>query len=141
MIAAPHMASASDEDDVKAAVTALVKAFTESDTDAILSLHTDKGTAFNGGPAGDMLAELVNDRATLEATMAPLRAARTPQTPDVQLQHLSVTVNGNMAYTTGYLLIPAAGEIPAQRWRSTMIWVKQGGKWKRQHYHSSPLYP
>ena len=139
----PGYAVAGDEDDVKAAVTAMFAALANRDADGWIDSHTVNSTSFAGAATGPMIAHANFDRVALRAQYAEADAAGTPIQPPIQVLHLNVNVMGNVAYTTGYLMIPPPPDSgnPPLRWRSTMIWVKQSGKWKRQHYHSSPLYP
>ena len=132
-------AMAADEDDVKAAVVAMFEALANYDADGWIDAHTANPTLFGGGPLGAMLADGTFDRA---ATRAQFEQNKTRGVPPnvIQVQHLNAKVMGNVAYTTAYLIL-TNGNNPPQRWRSTMIWIKQSGQWKRDHYHSSPLYP
>lgn len=142
LVALPNRTMAADSDDVKAAVVAMFAALDVRDADGWIDAHTADCTLFAGGPVGPMLVRAGLDREATRAGMAQQDANGVPLTTTT-VQYLDVKVMGNMAYTTGYLLFsPAPGATgPPARWRSTMIWVKQGGKWKRAHYHSSPLYP
>jgi len=142
VVAIPNFALANDEDDVRAAVMAMFTAIENQDVDGWIDgwidAHTKDGTMFGGALAGPMLAPFNNDRETMKANFEQFSPSFS-----VTVQHLDVKVFGNVAYTTGYLVFnnstPIAGT--AERVRSTMIWVKQGDRWKRDHYHSSPLYP
>ncbi|MBT5873979.1 MAG: SnoaL-like domain-containing protein [Candidatus Latescibacteria bacterium] len=142
LVTMPNRAMAGDEDDVKAAVVAMFAALDARNADGWIDSHTADCTLFAGGPLGAMLADQNIDPAAMRTLWAQQNADGVPAA-NTTVSYLQATVIGNMAYTTSYLgfsLLPDATGPPG-RWRSTMIWVKQGGKWKRAHYHSSPLYP
>mgnify|MGYP003962977229 CR=1 FL=1 len=142
LVTTPNRAMAGDEDDVKAAVVAMFTALETWDTDGWVDAHTEDCTIFAGGTLGAMLVPADMDREALRASNEEARLAGTAPV-SIQVQYMDVNVMGNIAYTTGYLIFAPVPDatVPPSRWRSTMIWVKQGGKWKRAHYHSSPLYP
>ena len=61
---------------------------------------------------------------------------------DITARHLGVKIYGNTAVATGYIegrITLPDGIINETRARFTEVWIKQGGKWKRVHIHSSPL--
>ncbi len=61
---------------------------------------------------------------------------------EITARHLDVKIYGNTAIATGYIegSITLPGGIFEQiRQRFTEVWIKQEGKWKRVHIHSSPL--
>jgi hypothetical protein len=144
VFSASNKAIASDEDDIKAAIKAMFEVNAGTDIEGWIGWHTADANMFNGGPVGAMLVTPDWNATRVAVAAQPPPAADAPAPQPIQVQHIEVNMLGDdVAYTTGYLLFPAApgSGNPPGRMRSTMIWVKQGGKWKRKHYHTSPLYP
>ena len=126
-------AKADDVDDVKAAVLAVDDAYNRGDVDAIAQYMHSEHSRFPGGEG--LLVEGF-DKERLKADFdAGFKL-------DITARHLGVKIYDNTAIATGYTegsVTLADGTTNQIRSRFTEVWMKQGGKWKRVHIHSSPL--
>ena len=125
-------AKADDVDDVKAAVLAVDDAYNRGDVDAIAQYMHSEHSRF---PAAGLLAEGFSKEGLKAAFDAGLKL-------DITARHLDVKIYGNTAVATGYIegsITSQDGTIDQTTLRFTEVWIKQGGKWKRVHIHSSPL--
>jgi ketosteroid isomerase-like protein len=61
---------------------------------------------------------------------------------NMDLRHLDVKVYGNAAVVTGYVVgtsTAPSGVIEQVMNRRSAVLIKEGGKWKEVHLHSSPV--
>ena len=131
-------AMADDVDDVKAAVERHYAALNAGDAGALLQLQLAGNTGF--GPGGALLetsGSLEEARKTRQAEFdAGLKY-------NLQARHIDVRVYGNVtAVTTHYgvgTVTQPNGTTNQVNNRITRVWVKQGGQWKADHSHLSPL--
>jgi ketosteroid isomerase-like protein len=126
-------AKADDVDDVKAAVLAVDAAYNSGDVDAIAQYMHSEHSQF---PPGTGLLVEGFDKERLKADFDAGFSL------DITARHLGVKIYGNTAVVTGYIegrVTMPGGAINQPRSRFTEVWIKQGGKWKRVHIHSSPL--
>jgi ketosteroid isomerase-like protein len=134
-LALTTVASASDADDVKAAVLAVDAAYSNSDVETILKyLHPEHSRFANDGG-------LVNPVDTAAELKASFEAGNKL---DLRARHMDVKIYGNTGVVTYYTVVADTqpdGSTLQSTTRDTEVWVKQRGGWKRVHIHSSPLTP
>ncbi len=125
-------AKADDVDDVKAAVLAVDAAFKTGDVDAIAQYMHPEHSRFL---PGQLLLEGFSKDGLKALFDSGLKV-------DLETRHLNVKIYGNTAVATGYnvgtVTLPD-GAVNQPTNRFTEVWIKQEGKWKRVHLHSSPL--
>jgi len=117
-----------------------------------LSVHT----AFNAGNASAVVQHYLPDRTTFTGGLLRRFDSLEEQRADIQarfdagikynrqVRHLEVTVYGNTAVTTGYVVGTTTqpdGTTNQVRLLRTTVLIKQGGQWKQVHFHVSPLFP
>ena len=128
-------AAADDAADVKAAALKLIAAYNAGDADAMMQYAHPDYSRFQVG--GGLLVEGANKDRLKAALEGGLKI-------NWQHRHLQVKVYGNTAITTGYLTgtitLPNSTTLQGP-WRHSSVWMKQGGQWKRAHYHASQLLP
>ncbi|MDA2924917.1 nuclear transport factor 2 family protein [Acidobacteria bacterium AH-259-L09] len=126
------VALADDVDDVKAAALDLIAAYNTADVGAIAKYTHPDYSSFRGT---GLLVEAFNKEGLQAAFEAGLKFNR-------RVRHLQVKVYGNVAVATRYVvgtITLTDRTILSGPWRSSSVWVKQGGQWKRVHAHSSAL--
>ena len=131
-------AKAGDAEDVKAAVLAVDAAYVDGNADVVAQyLHPDHTRFPVPGALGAGLLAVGFDK---EALAASFKAGL--DINSLTTRHLDVAVFGNTAIATGYLeetFTQPNGEVIEYITRFTEVWIKEGGKWKRVHIHSSRL--
>ncbi len=130
------IAMADDVDDVKAAVRDYFAAISAEDTSEIIQYQMPGKSIFAGG-------ELLEKFGSLEEQKKDLQSAfDAGQRLNLQVRNLEVTVYGNAAIVTGYVIgtitTPDGTTIRSNDQR-TGVWIKQGGQWREAHRHNSPL--
>jgi ketosteroid isomerase-like protein len=120
---------------VKAAVLAVDTAFNNSDVETILKYMHPESSRFAAD--GGLLSP--------EYTEAELKTFYEAGNEfNSQARYLDVKIYGVTGVVTYYTVEETTqpdGNTTQATIRSTEIWVKQGGHWKRVHIHSSPLTP
>jgi len=134
LLATPALAD--DVDDVKAAVRDYFAAISAEDTSGIIQYQMPRKSIFSGG-------ELLEKFGSLEEQKKDLQSAfDAGQRLNLQVRNLEVTVYGNAAIVTGYVIgtitTPDGTTIRSNDQR-TGVWIKQGGQWREDHRHNSPL--
>ncbi len=127
---------ADETDNVTAATQAWFAALNAQDVATLVPYYHAEETSFGG--LGDLLTEGFHT----EEAMAALFAAGFKT--DLQWRHMKVQVFGDAAVVTGYLAGAATlpgGEVVADTWRTSVMWVRDEGAWKVVHFHASPLLP
>jgi len=130
-------ALADDADDVKAAVMGLFAAVNAGDANGRVSSRMPEYSNFGRG--GGLLNPAISPEERRKAFQASVDAGRIR---NYQLRNVEVTVYGNTAVVTAYLVgTNTAPDGETARWtdRRTGVWVKQGGTWREAHMHQSPL--
>ena len=132
------VAIADDVDDVKAAVQRFYAALNAGDAGALMRLHAAENTRF--GPGGGLLEtsdSLEEQRKDRQAEFdAGLKY-------NLQARHIDVRVYGNSTalatfYGVGTITQPNGTTFQVNN-RITRVWIKQGGQWKVDHSHLSPV--
>ena len=137
-IFATAVAVADDADDVKAAVQGHYAALNAGDASALMQLQAAESTTFcPGGALLEQSDSLEERRKTRQAEFdAGLKY-------NLQARHIDVRVYGNStAVTTHYgagTITPPNGTTFQVNNRITRVWIKQGGQWKVDHSHLSPV--
>ena len=131
------VAISDDVDDIKAADLSVQAAFNAGNASAIVQHYLPERTTFTGGLLR-RFNSLEEQRASIQARFdAGVKYNR-------QIRHLEVTVYGNTAVATGYVVGTATqpdGTSDQVRLLRTTVLIKQGGQWKQAHFHVSPLFP
>ncbi len=130
-------AMADDVADVEAAVQELFTAIRAGDADGRVSHRMPEFSIFGRG--GGLLETSNSPEERRKAFQASVAAG---VKRNYQLRNVEVTVYGNTAVVTAYLVgTRTAPNGDILRWtdRRTGVWVKQGGTWKEAHMHQSPL--
>jgi len=130
------IAMADDADDVKAAVRDYFAAISAEDTSAIIQYQRPGKSIFAGGELLEKFGSLEEQRKDLQSSFDA------GQRLNLQVRNLEVTVYGNAAIVTGYVIgtitTPDGTTIRSNDQR-TGVWIKQGGQWREAHRHNSPL--
>lgn len=129
-------ALADDVDDVKAADLSVHAAFNAGNANAVVQHYLPERTTLVGGGLLRRFDSLEEQRTDIQARFdAGIKYNR-------QVRHMEVTVYGNTAVTTGYVVgtvtQPDGTTNPVSLQRTTVL-IKQGGQWKQVHFHASPL--
>ncbi len=128
---------ADDVDDVKAAMQRYGIALTTQDATAWAQHYAADTTRFS--PGGQLLQRFDST----EALRKPRQAAFDAGVKwNVQQRHLEISVYGDTAVTTSYgvgTITPPNGTTFQVNNRITRVWIKQGGQWKVDHSHLSPV--
>ncbi len=131
------VAMADDADDIKALDMSVHTAFNAGNASAVVQHYMPDRTTFTGGLLR-RFDSLEEQRADIQARFdAGIKYNR-------QVRHLEVTVYGNTAVTTGYVVGTATqpdGTTNQVNAKNSTVLIKQGGQWKQVHVHSSPLLP
>jgi len=132
------VATADDVDDVKAAVLRHYAALNAGDANALLQLQLAGNTSF--GPGGALLEQ--------SDSLEELRKTRQAEFDaglkyNLQARHIDVRVYGNLTalatfYGVGTVTQPNGTTFQVNN-RITRVWIKQGGQWKVDHSHLSPV--
>ena len=128
---------AGDVDDIKKATIEHFATLNSGDAAAHVAHHLEGHSAFaaNGG-----LLQVDN---SLEEEKKDLQNGfDTGFKTNLQLRHLEVTVYGNAAVVTGYVVgttTSPEGTTQQTRGRRTAVLIKKGNKWMEVHTHSSPV--
>ena len=132
------VAIADDVDDVKAAVLRHYAALNAGDANALLQLQLAGNTSF--GPGGALLEQ--------SDSLEELRKTRQAEFDaglkyNLQARHIDVRVYGNLTalatfYGVGTVTQPNGTTFQVNN-RITRVWIKQGGQWKVDHSHLSPV--
>ena len=133
----PTDAFADDMADVIAAVEAHWAAINAGDMDAVAEHHTPD---FNGFLQDNSLLWAFQSREKQKAMFREMGEAGFKS--NWQIRHLEIKVYGNTAVAAFYLVGSETwpGDVTVHGpFRVTEVWVKQAGKWKEAHHHSSPL--
>ena len=122
----------SEESDVRAAAESLIAAYNAGDIAGVAWHWYPEETVFweDGGMLTKFDAEHLQNMAD--------RGFRT----DVEWRQLTARVYGGTAVATGYLagtVTSASGTQAPGPWRNSIVWVRQGGRWKMAHSHVSKL--
>jgi ketosteroid isomerase-like protein len=130
-----NLAYADDAADVKAAVLAVDAAYSSGDVETIFKYMHPEHSRFAAD--GGLLNPAMFTREGLKTFFEKNNL-------NVRARHIVVKIYGNTGVVTCYTLITTTrtdGNITRATDRSTEIWVKQDGNWKRVHIHSSLLTP
>ncbi len=131
------VAMADDVDDLKAAEDSYYAALNAGDANAWAQHHAARYTRFS--PGGQLLERFDS----VEEIRKPRQAAFDAGVKfNVQSRHLEISVYGDTAVTTNYgvgTVTQPNGTTGQVNNRITRVWVKQGGQWKADHSHLSPL--
>jgi hypothetical protein len=131
-------AHAGDREDVLMAVNAYNASMRDGNTDVYVNSVLPGYIIYNGGGALLNYNPPANRSGIQTAFDAGTRF-------NIQHRHQEVVLYGDTAILTAYeqsTTILADGTSTAGRpFRTTMVWVKQGGTWKMAHQHQSPLLP
>jgi len=132
------VAIADDVDDVKAAVLRHYSALNAGDAGAWAQSHLEGFTSF--GPTGGLLERFDSLEEGRKSQQARFEAGLKY---NLQARHIDVRVYGNLTavttyYTVGTITFPD-GRTAQRNNRITRVWVKQGGQWKTDHSHLSPV--
>ncbi len=131
------VAMADDVADIKALDMSVHTAFNAGNASAVVQHYLPDRTTFTGGLLR-RFDSLEEQRADIQARFdAGIKYNR-------QVRHLEVTVYGNTAVTTVYVVGTTTqpdGTTNQVRLLRTTVLIKQGGLWKQVHFHVSPLFP
>lgn len=127
---------ADEAEDVMAVAESWLAEANAADATAIVPRYHPAETSF--GPRGDLLTESIH---TMEYTAAVFESGfRTA----LQWRHAKAQVFGNSAVVTGYLagtITFPNGNVAADTWRTSLMWVREDSAWKLVHFHASSLLP
>jgi|GEM_PF-454280 len=129
----PLPAATEEEQEVIAAAEGLLGAYGRGDADTIVQYLSPENTDFDSD--GELLGKFTDERSLRMAFAAGYRI-------DFDVQRLRAEVYGEAAVTIGYILgsiTEPGGAKREVRWRSSMFWAKQEGRWYVIHSHESPL--
>ncbi|MFQ5708836.1 MAG: YybH family protein [bacterium] len=130
-------AMAGDVDDIKKATMEHFATLKSGDAAAHVEHHFQGHSTFPGD--GSLLQV---DDSLDEETKALRTSFDSGVKLNLQLRHLEVKVYGKTAVVTGYVVGTTKGPDGKTQQimnRRTAVLVKQGGKWKEVHLHSSPV--
>jgi ketosteroid isomerase-like protein len=141
LLVAPRPAvaqQASQEDEVRAAVSAFGRAFVEADVSVLQRLLTNDYVHVNGRSGSvlnrdEWLKWVAFRRADLNSGELVI-SAHTVEDVKVQVHGEAAVVTG-VAYSSGQ----RKGASFTSRVRFTNVWIMQGGAWRRAAFHDSPL--
>jgi len=132
-----NVALAGDVDDIKKATLEHFVTLSTGNTDAHIDHHAVGHTTFAGdGGLLEVNDSLAEEKKSMQADFdAGVKL-------NLRITHLDVTVYGNTAVVTGYVVgtttDPEGTAVQAMT-RRTAVLVKKDGAWKEVHLHSSPV--
>jgi uncharacterized protein (TIGR02246 family) len=129
-------AFAGDKEDVQALIDKSAEYFNKKDYKAYWSLFTDDNTEFPY-VASTLRHDAKAWKAFIEGTSALAYVNYHGQDFEIQ------TYNGNSAVVTSYYTfswMEQGGQMNYQSGRTTVVAVKQGGKWLIAHMHFSKMF-
>ncbi len=136
-LALNNTAVAGDADDVKAATLEHFATLNAGNARAHVQHHMAGHSTYNaGGGLLEVSNSLSEETASLKVDFdSGLKL-------NLELRHLDVKVYGDAAVVTGYVVGTATapdGSIDQVTDRRSAVLIKEGGKWREVHLHSSPV--
>jgi uncharacterized protein (TIGR02246 family) len=131
------LAQAGDKEDIMAARDGAIAAWNAGDVEAIQKYYAPELTRFSED--GNLLSGAWPWAALKQQFFES--GGKVLISPP---RHAEVKVYGNTAIMTSYSELTVTepdGTSETTTRRNTLVWVKQSGKWKVVHLHSSPLMP
>ena len=136
-VALSPLATAGDADDVKAATLEHFATLNAGNARAHVQHHMAGHSTYDaGGGLLEVSNSLSEETASLKADFdSGLKL-------NLELRHLDVKVYGDAAVVTGYVVGTATapdGTTEQLTSRRSAVLIKEGGKWREVHLHSSPV--